>query len=77
MTGHLLGAAGGIEAIAIILAFEEGVIHHTTNQFSQDPEIHFNVVKEEPVEKEVTHVLSNGFGFGGQNAAVVLSRCAG
>ncbi len=74
MTGHLLGAAGGIEAIAAILAFEEGVIHETINQFEQDPLIKFNVIKSGPLEKKVTHVLSNGFGFGGQNAAIVLSR---
>jgi 3-oxoacyl-[acyl-carrier-protein] synthase II len=74
MTGHLLGAAGGIEAIAAILAFEEGVIHETINQFDQDKEIKFNVVKGAPFEKNVTHVLSNGFGFGGQNAAIVLSK---
>ncbi|MBT3271847.1 MAG: beta-ketoacyl-[acyl-carrier-protein] synthase family protein, partial [Spirochaetales bacterium] len=73
MTGHLLGAAGGIEAIAMIMAFEEGVIHETTNQFNQDPEIKFNVIKGRPLEKRATHALSNGFGFGGQNAAVVLS----
>lgn len=74
MTGHLLGAAGGIEAIAAILAFEEGAIHETINQFEQDPEIGFNVVKNGPMETKADHILSNGFGFGGQNAAVVFSR---
>ena len=77
MTGHSLGAAGGIEAIATILAFERGLIHETTNQFNQDPEIGFNVVKNGPLERKINHVLSNGFGFGGQNAAVVLSRYNG
>jgi 3-oxoacyl-[acyl-carrier-protein] synthase II len=74
MTGHLLGAAGGVEAIAAIMAFEEGAIHETINQFEQDPEIKYNVVKNGPMEKKVDHILSNGFGFGGQNAAIILSR---
>ena len=77
MTGHSLGAAGGIEAIATILAFEQNLVHHTTNQFNQDPEIKFNVVKNEPLKKKIRHVLSNGFGFGGQNSTVILSRFDG
>lgn len=77
MTGHLLGAAGAVEAIAAILAFEEGVMHETTNQFQQDPKIGFNVIKGGPREQRPTHILSNGFGFGGQNAAVVLSSFNG
>ncbi|MEW5814776.1 MAG: beta-ketoacyl-ACP synthase II [Spirochaetota bacterium] len=77
MTGHLLGAAGAVEAIAIILALEKKIIHHTTNQFNQDPNITFNVVKNEPLEKEVKHALSNGFGFGGQNSTLILSRFSG
>ena len=74
MTGHLLGAAGGVEAIAIILAFEKNVAHMTINQFNQDPEIGFNVIKADPMEMRPKHIISNGFGFGGQNSAVVFSR---
>lgn len=77
MTGHLLGAAGGVEAIASILGFEEGVLHETTNQFNQDPEIKFNVIKERPMELFPKHILANGFGFGGQNAAIVFSKFDG
>jgi 3-oxoacyl-[acyl-carrier-protein] synthase II len=77
MTGHPLGAASGVEAIASILALQRGVIHHTINQFEQDPDITLNVVKNSPREARVNHVLSNGFGFGGQNAAVTLSRFTG
>jgi 3-oxoacyl-[acyl-carrier-protein] synthase II len=76
MIGHLIGAAGGVEAIATIMAFERGVIHHTINQFEQDPEINLNVVKE-PMEKKIDHAISDAFGFGGHNATVVLSRFKG
>lgn len=77
MTGHLLGAAGGVEALAAILAIEKGVVHPTINQFVPDPEIRLNVVRNQPLEAKVDHVVSNGFGFGGQNAALVLSRFKG
>jgi len=74
MTGHPLGAASAVEAIAAILAIQKGVIHPTINQFEQDPDISLNVVRNKPREGRVNHVLSNGFGFGGQNAAVMISR---
>ena len=73
LTGHTLGAAGGVEAIAAILAIERGIVHPSLNVFNQDPVINFDIVKETK-EIKVRNVLSNGFGFGGQNAAVVLSR---
>ncbi|OHD57408.1 MAG: hypothetical protein A2Y33_07955 [Spirochaetes bacterium GWF1_51_8] len=77
MTGHLIGAAGGIEAIATIMAFEEGVIHPSVNVFEQDPEIHLNVVKNRAIEKKIKVALSNSFGFGGQNSSIVLTRYEG
>ena len=77
MTGHPLGAASAVEAIAVILAIQKGVIHPTINQFEQDPRIALNVVRNQPREARVNHVVSNGFGFGGQNAAVTLSRFTG
>lgn len=76
MTGHPLGAASALEAIAVILALKRGVIHPTINQFEQDPRINLNVVRK-PLETAVNHVVSNGFGFGGQNAAIALSRFTG
>jgi 3-oxoacyl-[acyl-carrier-protein] synthase II len=76
MTGHCIAAAGAVEAIASIMAFTEGVIHPTINQFERDPAIDLNVVTE-PLEMPVRHVLSNSFGFAGQNAAIVLSRFLG
>lgn len=74
MTGHTLGAASAMEAIAAILAIERGVIHATINQFTPDPDIKLSVVRNQPREARVNHVLSNGFGFGGQNASVTISR---
>ncbi|MDY6834834.1 MAG: beta-ketoacyl-ACP synthase II [Chloroflexota bacterium] len=73
MIGHLIGAAGAVEAIAAILALDNRIVHPTINQFEQDPEINLNVVKDKPVEIQVEHILSNSFGFGGQNACVVIS----
>jgi 3-oxoacyl-[acyl-carrier-protein] synthase II len=77
MTGHPMGAASAIEAIAAILAIQRGVIHPTINQFEQDPKILLNVVRNRPMEAKVDHVLSNGFGFGGHNASVIISRFCG
>ncbi len=73
MIGHLVGASGGVEAISSILAINKGIIHPSINVSEQDPEIDLNVVKE-PMEKEVKHVLSNSFGFGGQNSSIILSK---
>jgi 3-oxoacyl-[acyl-carrier-protein] synthase II len=74
LIGHLIGAAGGAEAIAAVLALERGIVHPTINQFTQDPDIDLNIVKNEAREVDVDHVLSNSFGFGGQNATIVLSK---
>ncbi len=76
MTGHLLGAAGAIEAVAGILAIKEGFIPPTINHFTDDPEIDnkldftFNTAQEKPVNA----VLSNTFGFGGHNASVIFKK---
>ncbi|MBN1898444.1 MAG: beta-ketoacyl-ACP synthase II [Spirochaetes bacterium] len=74
MIGHLVGAAGGVEAVAAIMALKKDIIHPTINQFEQDPEILINVVKNKPVQAKVHHILSNSFGFGGQNASIIISR---
>jgi 3-oxoacyl-[acyl-carrier-protein] synthase II len=74
MTGHLLGAAGAIEAIACIMAIKEGVIPPTINHFTDDPEIDnklnftFNVAQK----RKVRYALSNTFGFGGHNTSVIF-----
>jgi 3-oxoacyl-[acyl-carrier-protein] synthase II len=77
MVGHTLGGAGGVEAITCIMEIDRGIIHHTTNQFERDPEIDLNVITDQPLETEVNHVISNGFGFGGQNSCLVFSRYNG
>ena len=77
MTGHLLGATGAVEAIATIMAFERDLIHESINVFTQDPEILFDVVTGGPREKKIRHALSNGFGFGGQNSVIIMSRFEG
>ena len=73
MVGHLIGAAGAVEAIAALLAIDKSIAHATINQFEQDPQINLNVIKNEPLEVNIEHILCNSFGFGGQNACVVLS----
>lgn len=76
MTGHLLGAAGAIEAIAGILAINHNFIPPTINHFTDDPEIdpRLNLTFNEPQEKEVKVVLSNTFGFGGHNTSIILKK---
>ncbi|KAF1303879.1 MULTISPECIES: beta-ketoacyl-ACP synthase II [Enterococcus] len=74
MTGHLLGAAGGIEAIASLLALEHQFIPPTINVSQQDPEIDLNVVKNQSQPADVTYALSNSLGFGGHNAVICLKR---
>ena len=74
MTGHMLGAAGGIELIACIKAIQESVIPPTINVDNQDPECDLDVVPNVARETPVTVALSNGFGFGGHNAAVLVRR---
>ena len=76
MTGHLLGAAGAIEAIACVLAIREGFVPPTINHFTDDPEIdpRFRLTFNEAEQRRVDVALSNGFGFGGHNAVVVLKR---
>lgn len=79
MTGHLLGAAGAIEAIAGILALNEGVIPPTINHFTDDPEIDnkLNFTFNQAQERDISTVLSNTFGFGGHNATVIFKKYVG
>lgn len=76
MTGHLLGAAGAIEAIASILAVKNNVIPPTINHETNDPEIDekLNLTFHKPQEREVRAALSNTFGFGGHNASVLFKK---
>ncbi len=70
MTGHLLGASGAIEAIAGLMAIEEGIIHPTINQFESDEELDLNYVPNVAIERQVNYFLSNSLGFGGHNATL-------
>ncbi|MCH1437765.1 MAG: beta-ketoacyl-ACP synthase II [Flavobacteriales bacterium] len=74
MTGHLLGAAGAIEAIASIMALQKGIIPPTINNEnvdeSLDPKLNFTLNKAQ--EKKVMAIMSNTFGFGGHNASIIL-----
>ncbi|MCH2234917.1 MAG: beta-ketoacyl-ACP synthase II [Crocinitomicaceae bacterium] len=74
MTGHLLGAAGAIEAIACIMAIKDGVVPPTINHFTDDPEIDnkLNFTFNKAQEKEINYALSNTFGFGGHNTSVIF-----
>jgi len=74
MTGHLLGAAGGVEAIYSILVIHHGVIPPTINYTTPDPECDLDYVPNEAREKKVTAVLSNSFGFGGTNGVIIFKE---
>lgn len=74
MTGHMLGAAGGVELIASIMAIKDGIIPPTINVEEQDPECDLDVVPNVAREVPVTVALSNSFGFGGHNASVLVSK---
>ncbi len=74
MTGHLLGAAGAVELVACIKAMETGIIPPTINYVHKDPECDLDYVPNHARESQVKHALSNSFGFGGQNACLVVSR---
>lgn len=73
VTGHSLGAAGAIEAACTVLAVQHGVVPPTANLDSQDPEIDMNVVTKAPLNMPIRAAISNSFGFGGQNAVLVVS----
>ncbi len=79
MTGHLLGAAGAVEAIASVLAIQGQFVPPTINHFTDDPELDakLNLTFNEAQERKIDVVLSNTFGFGGHNASVVFKRFEG
>jgi 3-oxoacyl-[acyl-carrier-protein] synthase II len=73
MTGHLLGGAAAIEAVASILTIRDGIIPPTINYTTPDPECDLDYVPNEARESEVTSVMSNSFGFGGHNVALIFT----
>jgi 3-oxoacyl-[acyl-carrier-protein] synthase II len=74
MTGHLLGAAGGIESVFSVLALHRKVLPPTINYVNPDPDCDLDYVPNTPREAEVEYALSNSFGFGGTNAALLFKR---
>ena len=73
MTGHLLGAAGGIESIFCIKAIHEGIIPPTINIENQDDSCDLNYTANKAVERKITHALNNSFGFGGTNSSIIFA----
>ncbi|MCH8339403.1 MAG: beta-ketoacyl-ACP synthase II [Chloroflexi bacterium] len=74
MTGHMLGAAGGMEAIFCVKAMEEGVLPPTMNYETPDPDCDLDYVPNKKREKELEYAMSNSFGFGGHNATLVFAK---
>ena len=74
MTGHLLGATGGVEAIATILALKNGVVPPTINYQVPDEECDLNYTVNKAVERDVKYALSNTLGFGGHNGVLCLKK---
>jgi 3-oxoacyl-[acyl-carrier-protein] synthase II len=74
MTGHLLGASGALEALICVQALQSGILPPTINYHTPDPECDLDYIPNQARRAEITHVMSNSFGFGGHNATIILSR---
>lgn len=74
MTGHLLGAAGAVEAIAAVLTIVNGIVHPTINNFTPDPAVTVDFVPNVARKRDVRVAISNTFGFGGHNASLCFRR---
>jgi len=76
MTGHLLGAAGAIEAIAAIMSVKDDIVPPTINVKQLDPQIDpkLNLTLDKSQKRTVRYAISNTFGFGGHNASVVVKK---
>ena len=76
MTGHLLGGAGAVEAIATILALKHGIIPPTINHFDDDPQIdnRLDFTFNQARKRDINYALTNSFGFGGQNATLIFKK---
>lgn len=77
MTGHLLGAAGAVEAVGTVLCMKEGFIHPTINYETPDPECDLDYVPNKARQQQINCGLSNSLGFGGHNAAVIFKKYVG
>jgi 3-oxoacyl-[acyl-carrier-protein] synthase II len=74
MTGHMLGAAGGAEAIFSVLAIRDQVAPPTINYQTPDPECDLDYVPNQARPMRIEHALSNSFGFGGTNGTLIFKR---
>jgi len=74
VTGHLLGAAGAVEAIALVQAVSNNIVPPTANYHTPDPDCDLNIAPNKPVEKEIKVGLSSNFGFGGHNAVIAIKK---
>ncbi|MGA7096805.1 MAG: beta-ketoacyl-[acyl-carrier-protein] synthase II, partial [Acidimicrobiia bacterium] len=74
MTGHILGGAGAVEAVACIMALQDQVLPPTINYEHPDPECDLDYVPNEARPAKVQHAMSNSFGFGGHNVSLVFSK---
>lgn len=77
MTGHLLGAAGGVESIFCIMALHQGILPPTINLDNPDSECDLNYLPHKPFKKQVDYILNNSFGFGGTNSSLIFKRHQG
>ena len=77
MTGHLLGAAGGVEAIFTLLALREGFLPPTVGYQVPDPDCDLDIVPNVGRRAEIRYAMSNSLGFGGHNASILLRRWEG
>ena len=74
MTGHMLGAAGALEAIVCVKTLQDGILPPTINYETLDPECDLDYVPNTARSVQVKHVMSNSFGFGGHNATIIISQ---
>ena len=77
LTGHLLGAAGAVEAVACVLAIQHQTLPPTWHLETPDPNCNLDYVAEAPRTAKVEHTLSNSLGFGGHNVSLVISKWGG
>jgi 3-oxoacyl-[acyl-carrier-protein] synthase II len=77
MMGHLIAAAGAVEAITCLLAIRDGVLPPTINYETPDPECDLDYIPNQARQVRIKAALSNSFGFGGQNVALILSEFKG
>jgi 3-oxoacyl-[acyl-carrier-protein] synthase II len=74
MTGHLMGAAGSVEAVFCVKTFESDILPPTINYENRDPECDLDYIPNQARAARVDHIMSNSFGFGGHNATLIFSR---